>query len=946
MKKAKFAQKKVANIGDKGIISVCGTVYVRNLVAVDKLLTQKMNYNEGGMLNMHTSLSKKLLAGLLSLVMVLSLVAPSMGTQAASKYSLTDKKSVKSDVTFKYQLKGVSKNQYVKITRNVSGETVKYNKKAVSKTTKINGTGKTLNLYVTYGDKVANYTGKFTVKIYSKKTNKVVKTIVEKTTVKVAELKVTGVEKASDSGKYLVATFNKKLDTLKVSDITIREKATGIMKGVESVTLASDGKTATVALVGSEMIAGNTFVEANKEYTFTVTQKGVSASTTFTVDDVITNAVVTATNATKKTITVNNNLTFVVPENITIDYAEAFGRTISVWYDQKMVIQKFAYANETVLTGAFGVINDSTGIFLEDYQTGNLYPFQTTPVMDGTRTVVAATQLIERTTTPGFGIPTTYVAPVHDTLFNYATVTLNAYGNVKTIATLGKDILFELPMLVDKVNGTVISSGTKTEKNLKDFTIVKDGKTIAVSDIQAGDVVFFRTDRKFAEVYTDKAVGKVTAVYDKKFKLDDTTYSYENASGSYKSKYVVDGLAYQIADIEYMKALKAEGKDVAIYFDRLGRVPFIMGDTGVEKTTTSDIVLIKNAAVSSAGFVDTIRFEGYVAGTKKTLDVNVANLKSVVTGNNAGFDTHKFDNVAKKFALNGNALELQTVTGGAVSTVISDVTTVAANSLIKVKTNEAGVVVGLDFATSDNFNGAQSTEATFKNGFKVINTYQIASTVPVYTFNTTGTVVSATTYGEFVGQVTTANLVQVYKKATTAEVYALVILPGGITSDSTNAIIKKGVVSNKKTFEGDLVELTVVFGNETETFTSIAADYAHTPGSGTGSALTTGDIVTVTLSKDGKTVISTAGEAPTCAESVAITDVVAGTNSFKVGGVEKFLASNTTPTIVKMNAYGTAVSAIDFNELLELATKYKVSISYSLNSTTYVDTIVVTNEEI
>ena len=114
---------------------------------------------------MHTSLSKKLLAGLLSLVMVLSLVAPSMGTQAASKYSLTDKKSVKSDVTFKYQLKGVSKNQYVKVTRNVSGETVKYNKKAVSKTTKINGTGKTLNLYVTYGDKVPNYTGKFTVKI-------------------------------------------------------------------------------------------------------------------------------------------------------------------------------------------------------------------------------------------------------------------------------------------------------------------------------------------------------------------------------------------------------------------------------------------------------------------------------------------------------------------------------------------------------------------------------------------------------------------------------------------------------------------------------------------------------------------------------------------------------------------------------------------------------------
>ena len=92
---------------------------------------------------MHTSLSKKLLAGLLSLVMVLSLVAPGTSAQAATKYSLTDKKSVKSGYTFKYELKGVSKGCYVKVTRNVSGEKVVYNKKELTKTTKVNGTGKT-----------------------------------------------------------------------------------------------------------------------------------------------------------------------------------------------------------------------------------------------------------------------------------------------------------------------------------------------------------------------------------------------------------------------------------------------------------------------------------------------------------------------------------------------------------------------------------------------------------------------------------------------------------------------------------------------------------------------------------------------------------------------------------------------------------------------------------
>nr|MCR4943841.1 hypothetical protein [Clostridium sp.] len=135
---------------------------------------------------MHNIISKKLLAGALSVMMVLSLVAPS-NSQAASKYTLTNKTSVKAGVTYKYQLKGVKTSQYVKVTRNVSGETVKYNKKSVTKNTKIKGTGKTLKLFVNYGEKAKNYTGKVTVKIYNKKTNKVVKTIVEKATVKCSE---------------------------------------------------------------------------------------------------------------------------------------------------------------------------------------------------------------------------------------------------------------------------------------------------------------------------------------------------------------------------------------------------------------------------------------------------------------------------------------------------------------------------------------------------------------------------------------------------------------------------------------------------------------------------------------------------------------------------------------------------------------------------------------
>ncbi|SFQ51455.1 hypothetical protein SAMN02910358_02590, partial [Lachnospiraceae bacterium XBB1006] len=55
---------------------------------------------------MHNSISKKLLAGALSAMMVLSLVAPT-GAQAAAKYSLTQKSglsTVKADKAYTYNV--------------------------------------------------------------------------------------------------------------------------------------------------------------------------------------------------------------------------------------------------------------------------------------------------------------------------------------------------------------------------------------------------------------------------------------------------------------------------------------------------------------------------------------------------------------------------------------------------------------------------------------------------------------------------------------------------------------------------------------------------------------------------------------------------------------------------------------------------------------------------
>jgi hypothetical protein len=253
----------------------------------------------------------------LSVMMVLSLVAPT-GAQAASKYTLTNKTTVKAGTNYKYQLKGVSTKQYVKVTRNVSGETVKYNKKAVTKTTKIKGTGKTLNLYVKYSEKNKNYTGKFTVKIYNKKTNKVAKSIVEKVTVK-SQAKVAVTSVAIDNATPIVGDTLKATITPAKAKITAYEWKAGndvVSKATEyTVTTADLGKKITVSVTDS---FGNIKTsEATAEVTDTalevVSAEQTGANTVkvvmnkaITKDDVVTLAKGTAAQKTTATLAEDN----------------------------------------------------------------------------------------------------------------------------------------------------------------------------------------------------------------------------------------------------------------------------------------------------------------------------------------------------------------------------------------------------------------------------------------------------------------------------------------------------------------------------------------------------------------------------------------------------------------------------------------------------------------
>ena len=138
---------------------------------------------------MHTSMSKRLLAGLSSVVMVLSLFAtvPTAANkaEAASSWSLTGKTSVESLTTNSYVLKGLKTTQYAKVSVTgtaKAGVTVKKGSTTVKSTTKIVGTGKN----ITFKVKNANVPGKkytLTVKVYGKKSGKLLKTLKKTATI-------------------------------------------------------------------------------------------------------------------------------------------------------------------------------------------------------------------------------------------------------------------------------------------------------------------------------------------------------------------------------------------------------------------------------------------------------------------------------------------------------------------------------------------------------------------------------------------------------------------------------------------------------------------------------------------------------------------------------------------------------------------------------------------
>ncbi len=807
----------------------------------------------------------------------------------------------------------------------------------------------------------------------------------------------------AQNGTYnvVLAYFNQPVTGLTAGDIQIRRVSNDQLYSIDNVSLSSDGKTATITLANSNAAGAQVLgLGANIDYNMIVTKDGSTASKVFYIPATLSDQTVMAIDATAKTITIGygyltaapayataNDLVLNVPDTITVDYNELLGRTISVKYDKNMMITALNVdADESVIYGAFqGSVSNKN---LTDQVTGKTYKVQASDA----GTIRVSSKILKNAT--GWGA----MAQLTDTDmdadnegFSYGKLVLNSNGTIKVL--VGTTAVWTGYYLVTEVNGETIISEKKTEQNLKNYTILKDGKTVTVADIVAGDVVFFNTTNKFAEVYTTSETGALTAVYDGKFSFGGKTYDV--AYGTIAAAMLRTNVYYnksgegrvQITGSDgndYLNSLKASDKDVTVFFSRNNQPVFLTGEVAATVSSTKPLVLVDYPKFYTQSLSNFFRLKGFDGTEVKIYDIDLSKLEVVVDKDGKTFkkgyqpyvngtaspvksDTFKGFGpyAASPITAAGKGSITQTgvtneAAGGLHSIIEVNATndTYAApddaangNNIIRgayltLTFNDKDEVTGINFedATNGIGNPIATTSASgnvFKSGLTVVNGLQCSASTPLYFYDLTKGEVTATTLGAYTGQATASNAVYVYSYDD-KNVTAFVTSSTNAGADTAGQTVTEVVVKDfKKTTESTpkMAELTIIYAGEEKTYTKFST---------TASTATPviGDIFTLTVNKDGETVdgIAAVGDQVTSTITVTNTD----SQTFSLGAATgKQLATTVTPTIVKYDSTTNGYVAATFADLKDvdttaaLADQRLVTWSYLAGSNNYVDTIVI-----
>lgn len=773
----------------------------------------------------------------------------------------------------------------------------------------------------------------------------------------VAEMAIVQVERLTDSGKFLEVLFNKPLTSLEASEINIRETDTLKRVGVEKVALASDGLSATITLLGDETTVTPSytpFVEALTDYTFSVTKEGKVTSTVFNLDAVAPNQVVRSIDAKENKINGRK-----LAKDVKVDFEELQGRTVTYWYDKDGFITRINLIKEEVkYDGVTFKVNTTDGyLYAHTATEGKAYRVKLTNIAaSGSPVQLGLASFLEK------GKAATSIADTDlvGKKYEYAKLVFDKQGQVASVVVIPS---FDNQLLVETVKDSVIS-GNKEELNLKDFTVIKDGKTITTSDIKAGDVVFYNSALKIAEVYNNSITQKIQAVYAGEFKINDKVYTFADAQTISNGKVV--GLTQK-----GIEALEASEKPVTVYFDRNGEVSMVTGEEGVVVTSTTGNYLTKDAT--------SYDFKGkpYLAlttqkttGTAVTEEISVEGLSKITIPTAKVFEVDEVDPNAKLLgstpAYVGGFIVKNINTGtaevfykavnadgdmldatGVVTTVAADQATVSVSTVanlgkgkvVDLTKNDKDVVKEINLKASANL----SNDATLDS--KVLNGLQVSSSTPVFVKNKNNTITS-TTWGELDKKITKIKSgagvqVSATQKAngTAGSDVAYVVINSANLEGPTESTTSEAVVADVRyNTDGEVAYLKLGVNGTIKEYDLSLINSKKVQ-------LTVGQVVQVDINKTTGKVQEVVTDAAPSGTLLAGT-VKVGAGTFNIG------STNYTKAESGINVYeivgqgsNKTIETRSFSDLAQLKSDNQVSYSMLGTSIEYVDTIVITRNQ-
>lgn len=301
--------------------------------------------------------------------------------------------------------------------------------------------------------------------------------------------------------------------------------------------------------------------------------------------------------------------------------------------------------------------------------------------------------------------------------YDYAKVVLDDDGDVSFIDAYNWDDC----LVVEEIDGYDIF-GYGDELDAEDFTIVKDGKTIALEDIEEDDIVFYNSKAEYAEVFISTVEGEIEEIFRNEFEVAGKSFDYFNEDLDINVKYINEDGDIDDFDKDAAEQMQDEESDVVVFMDRAGNAVFVDGDLGEIDKSTSGAILYEDAT----GYLDT-RGRAYIelkvvneSGKAITYDVALRDLETIEIDGKEVWDDDKnaleassdegfdFDEITYDLGENGGVIVLP-----------------GKGEVVEIIFNEKGDVIGLGFFDSDHFSEAES-------GDKYIEGARMNSSVPVF----------------------------------------------------------------------------------------------------------------------------------------------------------------------------------------------------------------------